>query len=119
MLISDDNEGHRRLLEMLLTSYQYEVISTQDGHEALTYLQSATPDLMILDVEMPFMTGLELCKRVRRLRRLQAIPVLIMTAVDRPDLDRQADQAGATRIMHKPIRGQNLRKIVGELVGAQ
>lgn len=116
VLVTDDNEGHRRLLEMLLGAYNYRVVATEDGHEALTYLQSATPDLMIFDVEMPFMDGLELCKRVRRLQRLGSVPVVIMTATEREDLHDRARAVGADRVFPKPIRGKNLRGLLQELL---
>lgn len=116
VLVTDDSDGHRRLLEMLLGAYTYRVVATRDGHEALTYLQSATPDLMIFDVEMPYMDGLELCRRVRRLRRLGDVPVVIMTASERSDLEERARTVGANRIIRKPIRGQNLRGVLRELL---
>lgn len=116
VLAVDDSPGHLKLLELILGAHRFEVELAHDGHEALTKLQSLTPDLMILDVDMPFMDGLELCRRIRRLRRLQAVPVLVMTSSEREDLHERALGAGATRVLHKPVRGQNLGKVISEIL---
>ena len=116
VLAVDDSAGHLKLLELILGANHLNVEVALDGHEALTKLQSLTPDLMIFDVEMPFMDGLELCRRVRRVRRLQYVPVLVMSASERDDLAERARSAGATQLLHKPVRGQNLGRVVNELL---
>lgn len=116
VLAVDDDPGHLRLLELILGAHGYRVEPAQDGHEALALLQSLTPDAMIVDVEMPFMDGLALCRRVRRVRRLAGVPMLVMTASAREDLEVRAFAAGATRIVHKPMRGKDLGRIMRELL---
>ena len=116
VLAVDDNDGHLKLLELILGAHRFQVEVARDGHEALTKLQSITPDLMIIDVDMPFMDGLELCRRVKRLRRLQDVPLLVMTASERQELEEQARTAGAARLLRKPVRGQNLGKVVNEML---
>ncbi len=116
VLCVDDSVGHLRLLELALGAYHYAVETATDGHEALTKLQSLTPDLMILDVEMPFMDGLELARRVRRLRRFDRVPILLMTAVERSDLEERAAAAGIDAVAHKPIQGKNLSRLIGDLI---
>ena len=59
VLIADDQEGHRKLLDLLLSIDGYDITMVEDGREALSWLQKHTPDLAILDVSMPFVTGLE------------------------------------------------------------
>ena len=116
ILAVDDSAGHLKLLELILGAHRFHVESAADGHEALTKLQSLTPDLMIFDVEMPFMDGFELCRRVRRVRRLRDVPVLVMTSSMRDDLEERARSAGAGKILHKPVRGQNLGRVVSEML---
>jgi len=116
VLCVDDNVGHLRLLELALGAYRYRVETATDGHEALTKLQSLTPDLMILDVEMPFIDGFELARRIRRLRRFDGVPILLMTAVERDDLQARADAAGIDALARKPMQGKNLSRLIGELI---
>ena len=118
VLCVDDSEGHLKLLELSLTAHAYEVELAQDGHEALTLLQSLTPDLMIVDVDMPFMDGFELATRVRRLRRFDAMPIVVMTAAERSDLRERAEAAGIDALLHKPVQGKNLARLVTDLIRA-
>jgi len=116
VLCVDDSVGHLRLLELALGAYHYRVETATDGHEALTKLQSLTPDLLILDVEMPFMDGFELASRVRRLRRFDGVPILLMTAMERSDLQARADAAGIDAVARKPMQGKNLSRLIGDLI---
>ncbi|MEX2501700.1 MAG: response regulator [Trueperaceae bacterium] len=116
VLCVDDSAGHLKLLQLTLESRNLRVETAFSGHEALTLLQSLTPDLMIVDVEMPFMDGFELTRRVRRVRRLSRIPIVIMTGSEKDDLQERADASGADRLLRKPIQGQNLPQVVMELL---
>jgi PleD family two-component response regulator len=108
ILVVDDHDAHRRLLEMVLGAHNYRVISASDGHEALTYLQFGTPDAIILDVHMPDMSGFDVARRVRRLTRLRAVPILIMTSAAGPETRGRADEVGASAVIYKPIAGIDL-----------
>ncbi len=116
ILCVDDSEGHLKLLELALGAHRYRVESARNGHEALTMLQSLTPDLMIVDVEMPFMDGFELARRVRRLRRFGRMPILVMTGAERDDLRDRAEAAGVDALVHKPVQGKNLPRLVSDLL---
>lgn len=116
ILCVDDSEGHLKILELSLTAHGYRVALAENGHDALTLLQSLTPDLMIVDVDMPFLDGFELTKRVRRLRRFDDVPIVIMTAAERENLQERIATAGADVLIPKPVQGKNLAKLVGDLI---
>lgn len=116
VLVADDDLGHLRLLELVLGAYKFDVVTVENGHDALTYLQSHTPDMMILDVNMPFMTGLDVCARARRLARLERVPVIIMTALTDDETRRQAEEAGADLFLNKPLTGTDLRGAINSLL---
>jgi len=118
VLVADDDIGHLRMLELVLGAHHFDVVGVENGHDALTYLQSHTPDMMILDVNMPFMTGLEVCTRARRLARLKGVPVIIMTALTDDDTRQRAVEAGANLFLGKPITGTDLRGAIGSLLAA-
>lgn len=118
VLVADDDVGHLRMLELVLGAHKFDVVGVENGHDALTYLQSHTPDMMILDVNMPFMSGLDVCNRARRLARLQTTPVIIMTALNDDDTRRQAEAAGADLFLSKPLSGTDLRGAINSLLAA-
>lgn len=116
VLCIDDSEGHLKILELSLAAHHYRVELAHNGHDALTMLQSLTPDLIIVDVDMPFLDGLGFTARVRRLQRFDAVPILVMTAVDREDLLPRVAEAGADAILKKPVQGKNLGRIVADVM---
>ena len=108
ILVCDDNPAHLRLLELVLGAHNYQVVTTSDGHEALTYLQSATPDAIVLDVQMPHMSGFDVARRLRRLRRLERVPVLFLTSLTDDATKCQAAEVRAHALMAKPVSGSGL-----------
>ena len=116
VLIADDNAGQRNVLDLVLSADGYHVDAVQDGREALTYLKTNTPDLIILDVLMPHFSGLEVCGRAKRVPRLKHVPVIILTSLQDEETLASAEMARADRLMIKPLSGKNLRSIVYELL---
>lgn len=108
ILVVDDHDAHRRLLEVVLGAHNYRVVVARDGHEALTYLQSGTPDAIILDVHMPHMSGFDVARRVRRVTRLRDVPILVMTSAAEDETRGRADEVGASGVIYKPIAGVDL-----------
>jgi DNA-binding response OmpR family regulator len=116
VLIADDSESIRSLLEMILSAEGHTVIQVEDGRAALSYLKDNTPDLMILDVTMPFIDGIDICGRVKRISRLKASPVIILTAHTDDESRKRALAAGADAFVNKPLAGKNLRQTIGEML---
>jgi CheY-like chemotaxis protein len=117
ILVVDDHDAHRKVLELVLGAHRYEVVSMRDGFEALTYLQAHTPDAIILDVHMPQLSGFDVGRRARRIARLRHVPILIMTAAADEGTRSEADAIGASRVLHKPIAGTDLRRMLQEVLG--
>jgi DNA-binding response OmpR family regulator len=115
ILIADDSDGHRKVLELVLSAHNYEVVAAQDGHQALTYLQNNTPDLMILDINMPYASGIEVCQRAKRLTRLKHVPVIIMTSLTDTETRNAVQDAQADLLINKPITGKNLHEMIVKL----
>jgi CheY-like chemotaxis protein len=118
VLVADDSVGHLKVVELLLSAHNYDVVAVSDGHEALTYLHSNTPHAAILDVDMPYMTGIELCERVKRLSRLRALPVIIMTSLADNATVAAAKAAGADLMVHKPLAGQSIPSMIKQACAA-
>lgn len=116
VLVADDQEGQRAVIDMLLSLDGMTTVTVSDGREALDWLKANTPDLAILDVKMPHVDGLDVCYRMKSIRRLQAVPVVILTGMrDAATLD-SARAAGADAVVHKPLEGKDFRATVGRLL---
>jgi len=118
VLVADDIEGQRRVLEMLLSVDGYEVVTVDDGKAALEYLKENTPDIAILDVKMPHLSGIEVCDRMKRTPRLRGVPVIVLTALRDDHTLGQARLALADRIIYKPLEGKDFRATVRELLAS-
>lgn len=104
------------VLEMLLSLDGYEVHSVEDGRQALEYLQHNTPQLAILDVNMPHVTGIDVCDRMKRVPRLKDVPVIILTVLRDERTDAMARMAGADSVVMKPLEGKDFRTMVRDLL---
>ncbi len=119
ILVADDIEGQRLVLDMLLGSDGHSVDSVADGREALDYLKTHTPDLVILDVAMPFISGIDICHRMKRIPRLKDVPVIILTALKDESTLAMARDAKADVIVVKPLEGKDFRATVRDLLAAR
>jgi DNA-binding response OmpR family regulator/anti-sigma regulatory factor (Ser/Thr protein kinase) len=108
VLIVDDQPMNLELLEALLIPAGYTLISASGGEEALSRLSGAEPDLILLDVMMPGMSGLSVLKEIRNSERTSSIPVILLTALtDKEDRIKGID-AGADDYISKPFDKQEL-----------
>jgi len=102
ILIVDDDPSGRDILQARLTAQQYDTISATDGEMALAMVQDRRPDLILLDVMMPKINGIEVCKQVKSDAGLPFIPVIMVTArADSRDIVSGLD-AGADEYLTKP-----------------
>jgi two-component system response regulator MprA len=106
ILVVDDDAPIRRMLERTLGAEGYAVSSEPDGGAALAFLERSAPDLVVLDVTMPGMDGLAVCRRVRA--RGLALPILLLTARDALEERVTGLDAGADDYLVKPFAAEEL-----------
>lgn len=119
ILIVDDNQQNAELLEAHLDGTDFDTKIVVSGDEALAAVRDWSPDLLLLDVMMPRMSGFEVCQRLRADAATSDVPILMVTALDQPtDVDRAID-AGTDDFITKPINKTELLLRVRAMLGSQ
>ena len=117
ILICDDEPSLRELMRLSLeTGAGYSFVEAGDGSEAIETLESARPDLILLDVMMPGTNGIAVLEHLRADPELSDIPVIVVSAFASPADRQRALEAGATRFVKKPFDPEALRSLVEELL---
>ncbi len=116
ILVAEDNVAQGTLYELALTSDGHTVMIVPDGAEALKYLKENTPDLIILDVNMPKLSGIDVCGRIRRVKRLKDVPVIMLTSLEDAKTQKLAQLVEVDAFVNKPLVSGKLRRMVRELV---
>jgi adenylate cyclase len=115
ILVVDDVERNVRLLEAVLVSHGYHVVSARSGQEALERVAGAAPDLVLLDIQMPGMDGYEVCRRLREEPATGFLPVVMVTSSD-TEVRVNAIEVGADDFITKPFNQQELLARVRSLI---
>jgi DNA-binding response OmpR family regulator len=108
ILIVDDDPNVVDILTLMLTRQGYRCVSASDGPTALAKLEQGPVDVILLDVMMPVMDGLQVCERLRADERLKEIPVILVTAKDDVDTRARGMRLGVSEYLTKPINRQEL-----------
>ena len=115
VLVADDTESIRLLYRKLLTSDGHEVIAVADGVAALAAVRERHPDVVLLDVTMPKLDGLEVCRRLKADPATRFTPVVLVTGLSDLQDRIKGIEAGADEFLSKPVHPLELRARVGSL----
>lgn len=119
VLIADDNPQILELIEAYLEPLGVEITTAADGQAALSAIESAPPDLVLLDIMMPRRSGYEVCRQLKEDDRYRDIPVIMVTALNEVgDLER-ARECGADDFLTKPVNKMELLARVQALLAAR
>jgi two-component system, cell cycle response regulator DivK len=112
ILIVEDNKFDGRLLKDILESRGYEILLTGDGVEAIDLAFVSLPDLILMDIQLPDISGLEVTRRLRGDKRSRRIPIIAVTAFAMGWHEREALDSGCDAYISKPIAMQGLLSTV-------
>jgi CheY-like chemotaxis protein len=115
ILIVDDEIVSRYTMEALLESEKFTLVFAENGIQGLEKAEAMKPDLILLDVMMPGMNGFEVCRRLRANPRMANLPVVMVTAWDDPTARLRCLEIGATDVVCKPFKRDDLHNLVNTL----
>jgi CheY-like chemotaxis protein len=115
ILVVEDNADARELLVCALELEGFAAISAGDGRRAIEVAKAEAPELIITDINMPEMDGIQMIRIMRGLSELKDVPILVISAYQ-SGIIREAIEAGATASMKKPLEFQELIKLIVSLL---
>jgi two-component system chemotaxis response regulator CheY len=117
ILIVDDSETVRQVLLMTLSNSGFNVVEAEDGHNALNKLAHHSVDMLITDLNMPNMDGLELIRQVRQAGAHRFTPIVMLTTESSEEKKLAGREAGASGWIVKPFKPEQLLKVVKMVLG--
>lgn len=116
ILIVEDNPQNMRLIEMTLRARGYSLLKATDGEEALEMAIREKPDLIIMDLNLPKVSGLEVTRRLRQMPAFNHIPIIAVTAHAMKGDEEKIIEAGCDAYLPKPINTRQLPEVVAEML---
>ena len=116
ILIVEDNAPNMRLLEMTLSAKGYTLLAATDGEEALDLAKRERPDLIIMDIQLPRMSGLEVTRKLRGIPEFSHIPIIGLTAYAMKGDKERIIEAGCDAYLSKPINTRELPEVIAEML---
>lgn len=116
ILVVEDQADIRMMMKILLEFHGFDVMEAADGYEAVEKALEVTPDLILMDIAMPVMDGLDSSRTIRMHEALRGVPIVAVTAFGEFYADR-AHEAGCTDILQKPIDFARLKPLVEQYFG--
>jgi CheY-like chemotaxis protein len=117
IIVADDEAHILHVVSMKLSNAGYDVQTAEDGEEALELCQADPPDMLITDYQMPYMSGVELCKALRQSESTKDIPAMMLTARGFDVEPAEMIESGISAVLAKPFSPREVLSKVIELVG--
>ena len=116
ILVVDDSQDNLVLLSLAMQERGYLVVTASNGEDAVTTAKLARPNLILMDIAMPQLDGLEATRRIREEAGFASVPVIALTAFDTDGFRRAAHDAGFNGYLTKPIDFERLHKLITMLL---
>lgn len=113
----EDSTSLREMIAFVLKEAGYEVAEAKDGQDALAKLNASPVDMVITDLNMPLMNGIELTKSLRSTKTYKFVPIVFLTTESQLQKKNAAKEAGATGWIVKPFKPEHLLKVIKKILG--
>jgi two-component system cell cycle response regulator DivK len=112
ILIAEDFEDNRIALKLMLKLAGFEALEAIDGEQAIEVTEREKPDLVLMDISLPMIDGLQATRAIRSNVEFQQLPIIIVSAHDSEQTRDEAREAGGTGYITKPIEFEELKKVI-------
>lgn len=116
ILVVDDSDSLRQVIVIALSGAGYDVLEAKDGKDALSKLDGNQVHLIISDVNMPIMNGIEFVKTVKQMPKYKFTPIIMLTTESQQNLMEESKKAGAKAWMAKPFKPDQILQAVSKLI---
>lgn len=116
ILIVEDNPANMRLIRMVLRNKGYSLLEATDGEEALAVAMEEPPDLIVMDIQLPKMDGLEVTRRLRQVPRFRQVPIIALTASSMEGDRDKIIAAGCDEYISKPVDTRRFPLLVAKML---
>lgn len=116
ILLVEDNQDNIESMKDYLESRGYQMFVTNNGQQAIDWLQSQHPDIILMDIQMPEMDGLEATRRIREMPEYTDIPIVALTALSMPGDREKCLSAGISHYLAKPVKLRELAATIQTLL---
>lgn len=117
VLIVEDVSSVMEMFRLALETEGYEIHSRENGIKLIKAIREIEPDIILMDLMMPWIHGLDLCRTIREIPEMREIPIVVVSATDDPQKIDEAYRIGVAEYLVKPVEIQNLLAVVGRLTG--
>ena len=112
ILIAEDFEENRIALKLILKYTGFDVIEAENGQQAIEAVRREEPDLVLMDISLPVIDGLQATREIRSDEKFERLPIIIVSAHDNEEVRREAAQAGGSEYITKPIEIEELKRLI-------
>jgi two-component system cell cycle response regulator DivK len=119
VLVVEDTEDNRQMMRRLLEMSGFRVVEATNGKEAVKVASDVRPQIILMDLSLPFIDGLAATRQIRRLPDLNRVPIVAVSAHDTADFHNEALNAGCDAYVTKPIDYPELEELVNRLLANQ
>jgi len=115
VLYVEDNEFNRKIVRQLLAATTYRLLEAADGEQGVATAIETLPDLILMDIQLPKLSGLDATQRLRQDPRTARIPIIVVTSFALSGDDQKAQEAGASAYLAKPYSPRELLALIRKL----
>ena len=118
ILVVEDDHRNMTLLHDLLKAHGYEILKASDGLEAINVARNERPDLILMDIRLPTISGLDATRLLKQDKQTNAIPIIAVTAFATPEDETTALESGCAAYITKPVNIEKLLSTIGALLSS-